>query len=226
MKIIRLQVPGIFLKFVGFAELFNDLEWVKILKAFQYDQNQFFSLQRIKFKPNAMEDLSKEIKAKFNPETIQILNIQGDEVLCIMYQSNKTGFFPVIQSGPWAFLFPIHASRDVCLVNIISLETYVPTLLQTLSKFTPDYELIAIQDINELDNINQILAQYSLPYPNFSKRQTEIASFAAKHGYFNNPKEISAQKIADKFKISISAVNKHLRRAENTAMKYFFGTFS
>jgi DNA-binding CsgD family transcriptional regulator len=226
MKIIRLQIPGEFLKYIGFAELFNELEWVKILKAFQYGQKQFFSLQHIKFKPQAMKNLSDEIKSKFNPEKIQILEVREDELFCIMYQSKSSGFFPVIESGPWAFLFPIHASREVCLVNIISLESYIPNLLKTLSRLTPSYELIGIMDINEIQSVNQILDQYSLPYPYFTKRQREIATYAAKKGFFNSPKKISAKEIAKKFDISVSAVNSHLRKAENTAMKFFFGKFS
>lgn len=225
MKIIRLQVPGTLLKYAGFAELFNELEWVKILKAFQYNQNQFFSLQQIKFKPESMKNLSNEITSKFNPETIQILEIKGDEIICIMYQSNPSGFFPIIESGPWAFLFPIHASREFILLNIISREDYIPNLYKTLKKFTESYEIIGIKDINELKSVNQILNQNYLPYPNFTKRQNEIASYAARNGYFKSPKEISAREIADNFNITISAVNNHLRNAENKAMEYFFGKY-
>ncbi|TFF85005.1 MAG: hypothetical protein EU551_04735 [Promethearchaeota archaeon] len=222
MKIIRLQIPGVLLKAAGFAELFNELKWVKILKAFRYEQNQFFSLQQIKFKPESMKNLSKEIKSKFNPETIEILDIKGDEITCIMFQHNPSGFFPIIDSpGPWAFLFPIHASRDFILLNIISREDYIPNLYETLSKYTDSYKIVAVRD---LKNINQILNQKYLPSPNFSKRQNEIASYAAKNGYFKSPKEISANKISKHFQISISAVNNHIRKAENKAMEYFFGT--
>jgi DNA-binding CsgD family transcriptional regulator len=223
MKIIRLQIPGTLLKYAGFAELFNELKWVKILKAFRYEQNQFFSLQQIKFKPESMMNLSNEIKSKFNPDTIQILEIKGDEIVCIMFQNNPAGFFPIIESpGPWAFLFPIHASREFILLNIISREDYIPNLFDTLSKYTESYELVAIED---LKGLNQISNQNYLPYPNFTKRQNEIASYAAKKGYFKSPKDITAQEIGDHFNISITAVNNHLRTAENKAMAYCFGRY-
>jgi len=223
MKIIRLQIPGTLLKYAGFAELFNELKWVKILKAFRYEQNQFFSLQQIKFKPESMTNLSNEIKFKFNPDTIQILEIKGDEIVCIMFQNNPAGFFPIIETpGPWAFLFPIHASREFILLNIISREDYIPNLFETLSKYTDSYELVAIEDLKRLD---QILNQNYLPFPDFTKRQNEVASYAAKHGYFNSPKEITAREIGEYFDISITAVNNHLRTAEQKAMKYFFGKY-
>ncbi len=68
MKIVRLQIPGNFLEYVGFSDLFQDLEFIEILNAFQYDQNHFFALQRIRFKPNIIKDLDKYIKNTFNPQ--------------------------------------------------------------------------------------------------------------------------------------------------------------
>ena len=69
MKIIRLQIPGNFLEYVGFAELFQELEFVDILNAFQYDQTHFFALQKIRFKADKMINLN-DFMASF----IQCLN--------------------------------------------------------------------------------------------------------------------------------------------------------
>jgi hypothetical protein len=66
MKIIRLQLPGSFLQHVGFVKLFNEVESIEILNAFQYEQQHFFSLQRIHFKPNKVEDVIKYIKKNSN----------------------------------------------------------------------------------------------------------------------------------------------------------------
>ena len=49
MKIVRLQIPGNFLEQIGFGSLFDELEFVEILNAFQYDQRHFFALQRIRY---------------------------------------------------------------------------------------------------------------------------------------------------------------------------------
>ena len=73
MKVVRLQIPGNFLKYVGFSQLFKELEFVEILNAFQYDQTHFFALQRIKFKENSIINLEKFIKTNFQPESFQLL---------------------------------------------------------------------------------------------------------------------------------------------------------
>ncbi|MFO7797646.1 MAG: helix-turn-helix domain-containing protein [Promethearchaeati archaeon] len=225
MKIIRLQIPGNILKFTEFAGLFEDIKSIEILKAFQYDQNQFFSLQKIKFKPNSIENLSKEIKNKFNPKNIQILDINKDEITCIMYQNEPSGFFPIIDSGPWAFLFPIYASRDLVLLNFITHEDYISNLFETLSKFTETYELLGIRDIKDIKKVEDIIGKYSVPFPEFTKRQREIAQYAAENGYFESPKKISAKEIGHHFNIKEPTVNKHLRNINKIVMEFFFGKY-
>ena len=225
MKIIRLQIPGNFLEHIGFADLFQHLEFIEILNAFQYDQNHFFALQRIKFKPNKIKDLDKYIKEKFNPQSFQLLNQTRNEIICIMNQNKTSGFFPIIDSGPWAFLFPIHVSQEVLLINIISQNEYVNKLFDVINSFTEKYKIIGMTDLDKIDEVDQTIWRSAIPFPKFTKRQQEVASFAAKKGFFKIPKKISAIQIAKHFEISESAVNRLVKSARNLAMEYFFGTF-
>ena len=227
MKVIRLQIPGNFLKHVGFAQLFKELEFVEILNAFQYDQRHFFALQRIKFKEKLTSNgLYKKIEDFFKPESFQLLDHRGDEVLCIIDQKRSAGFFPIVDSGPWAFLFPIHVSSEVVLINIISQTEYVNKLYEILSKLTQNkYKIIGMTDLNDIKNSDVGVWQSLIPFPSFTIKQQDIVKYAARNGYFNTPKKISAEKIAQKFNISESAVNKHLRNATNLAMDYFFGKY-
>jgi predicted DNA binding protein len=88
-----------------------------------------------------------------------------------------------------------------------------------------NYKIIGMTDINDIKNSEAEVWQSLIPFPNFTPKQEEIVKFAAKNGYFTTPKKISAKKIALKFEISESAVNKHLRNATNLAMDYFFGKY-
>ncbi|MEJ2293733.1 MAG: helix-turn-helix domain-containing protein [Candidatus Lokiarchaeota archaeon] len=225
MKIIRLQIPGNFLEHVGFAELFEELEFVEILNAFQYDQNHFFALQKIRFKPNNNLNLEDFIHQQFKPQSFQLLSKFKNEIICIMNQNKTSGFFPIVDSGPWAFLFPIHISHDVLLINIISQEEYLTQLYKILGSFTQNYKIISTVDLDKLDRYDENIWRSAIPYPKFTKKQTDIATYAARNGYFKSPKEISAKQIAEHFTISESAINRHLKSARNIAMEYFFGSF-
>ncbi|MFX0019904.1 MAG: helix-turn-helix domain-containing protein [Promethearchaeota archaeon] len=225
MKIVRLQIPGNSLKEVGFENLFDKIEFVEILNAFQYDQNHFFALQKIRFKQKTKIDIKKFIIESFKPESLQVLEQSGNEIICIMDQSRSAGFFPIVDLGPWAFLFPIHVSSEVVLITIISHEDYIENLFKKLSLFTKDFRIIGMTDLDKMDKFNESIWRSIIPLPKFTERQKEIASYAAKKGFFKSPKEITAEDIACYFGIKEATVNKHLKKARDLAMEYFFGKF-
>lgn len=225
MKIIRLQITGNFLEFIGFAELFQELEFVEILNAFQYDQTHFFALQKIRFKSNSIKAIDRIIKERFKPQLFKLLNQTGNEIVCIMRQNRSSGFFPIIDAGPWALLFPIHISQDLLLINLICQKEYIDKLFKGISSFTESYRILGMIDVDKLDKFDNTLWRSAIPFPEFTKRQKDIATYAAKHGYFCSPKKVAASKIADQFGISVSAVNKLLKKAENLAMEFFFGKY-
>jgi len=207
--------------------MLDDIERVEILQAYQYDQQNFFSLQRILFKPGAMVNLETIVKKKFGGYYFQILEtINENEIMCIMKQKRTQGFWPLLEAGPWAFIFPIYVDRDKILLSVIAEEEYATKLKAIISKFALDYKIIAQNKIDTMNKFEDVVSQLHKttgPYPNFTNRQREIANYAAKHGFFESPKKISAEELADYFKISVSAVNELLRKAENIAMTYFFG---
>ncbi|MFX0104751.1 MAG: helix-turn-helix domain-containing protein [Candidatus Hodarchaeota archaeon] len=225
MKIVRLQLPGNSLKKVGFENLFDKIDFVEILNAFQYDQNHFFALQKIKFKRKAEIDITKVITESFKPEILQILEQSGNEIICIMDQSRSSGFFPIVGSGPWAFLFPIHVSSEVILITIISHEDYIKNLFEILSSFTDDFRIIGLTDLDKISKFDETIWRSIIPLPKFTKRQKEISSYAAKNGFFKSPKEITAMEIASYFGLKEATVNKHLKKARDLAMEYFFGKY-
>ena len=228
MKVIRLQIPGNFLEYIdaSFTNLFQNLEFVEILNAFQYDQKNFFTLQKIRFKPDSFQDLNNFVRDQFKPQFFKLLYQSGNEIICIMRQSRSSGFFPIFDSAQgWALLFPIHISQEVLLINIISQTEDINKLFGIISSFTKNYKIIGMTDVDKLDKFDNTLWRSAIPFPEFTRRQKEIATFAAKNGYYNSPKKITATKLAEHFGISVSAVNKLLKKAENTAMQFFFGIF-
>ncbi len=223
MKALRLQLPGTLLKQVGFANILDIVESIEILQAFQYDQTHLFSIQRMRFKKKIDSNIEEFIEMNFKPEFFKVLNVMGKEVTCIMNQEQTSGFFPFIDSGPWALRFPIFVSEDKILLSLISQDEYLPKLHQILSSLTESYEIIASTDLEKMEDIREFFGKYFLPFPNFTSKQREIALYALKNGYFQSPRKIRTKTIAEKFNISVSAVNKHLNNLRNIAIEFFFG---
>ncbi len=226
MKLLRLQISGKLIEILGRQVIFDDLEWFEVLNAYQYDQQNFFSLQRYKFKPDspALENLEEFLTHAFNTKSYQVMEQSGREYICFVKQDLKNAFFRVVEPGPWAVTFPVYVDPERILINIIAMEKEIPNLLQKLSKFTDSYKIIALTTMKpELGALNMELEGNLQPTPTFTGRQQEIGKYAVEHGYYRAPRDISAQDLADRFGISESAVNSHLRKIEAIAVSYFFG---
>ncbi len=217
LKKLRLQIPRKLLEKIGLMDMLADLERVEVLNAYQYDQNNFFSLQNIRFKPGLKKFEKKILTEKLKAEYYQIFMEKDDEILCIMKQKRDTGFFPMFGQGPWAILFPITVSAKEIRLNLLAEEEYLGKLYESLQKFTSDYTVVGIKTVEDVKDLGD------LPSPVLTSKQRDIVEYAAEHGYFESPKKISADELAEHFGISASAVNMHLKNTENIVMKYFFG---
>lgn len=207
--------------------MFQDVIRLEIINAYQYDQQNFFSMQRIVFSNGYLTNLNPEktdemMRKKFNATFFDLMDRQNDTILCMMKQKREQGFWNYFEPGPWAFLFPINVDEESIILSVLIKEEYIENiknLMQLLTKRKDGYEVLAQSTTKALDN----LGMPSINFPNFSERQFEIATYAARHGYFESPKKINADAIAEHFGITVSAVNENLRKAEHLAMRYFFG---
>ncbi|OLS12624.1 MAG: hypothetical protein RBG13Loki_3769 [Promethearchaeota archaeon CR_4] len=205
----------------GFMDLLVDFDQLEVLNVYQYDGHSLFSLQRLKFKPNRIGDLDKILREKYNVEYYEVLHQQNDEVLCILKQKRDTGFFLVLGQGPAALLCPITIREDVVQLQILAEEEYLVSIFETLSKFSDSWKVTHIRNIERMKDLDHF-GQFKTPTPRFTAKQRDIATYAAQHGYFKSPKRISGKTIAKHFGITESAVNLHLKNAENLAMTFFF----
>ncbi|MCK5346450.1 MAG: helix-turn-helix domain-containing protein [Candidatus Heimdallarchaeota archaeon] len=226
MKIIKFQIPRAFLLEMGHQELFEHVEFLEIIKAYQYDAQNFFSMQRIVFRSGVIEkftrpELEQYIKKKFFAHHLEINELSGRSMLVIMKQKLKTGWIP-FENGPWAFLFPILVSPTDVFITYIIQDEFVDEVKTQLEKFTHGiggYHVLAQTSVNPKTQTGL----NSMPVPNITDRQREIGTYATRHGFFHSPKRITAKEIGNHFQISESAVNHNLRRIQHSLMQYFFG---
>jgi predicted DNA binding protein len=222
LKIIRFSQPRKAVEKFGYMDFIADFDSLEVLNAYQYDTNSLFSLQRLKFKPDRIADLDKIFREKLNAEYYEVLSQQNDEILCILKQKRDNGLFSMLGQGPAALLCPIIVRGDEVQYQILAEEQYLASIFETLSKFTDSWKVTHMSNVEGMKDLDQF-GQFHMNTPSFTAKQREIATYAAQHGYFKSPKQISGQTIAEHFEITESAVNWHLKNAENLAMSFFFG---
>jgi hypothetical protein len=219
MRIERLRIKGNFVERLGFPAFFDRVSFMEIVNAFQYDQNNFLSLARIKFKPGFRDAWHSVLEQDLRVGFVQELSSKEESIECIIQSTSATGFFPlpVSQQGSWAILPPIAMDPGSITLTLIAEESTLPGIHAAIEGLGSGITVLALNDLAKSAQRNRALA------PPFTDKQREVATYAVRHGFFKNPKQISAEDVAGHFGISASAVNEHLRKARQTAMAFFFG---
>jgi predicted DNA binding protein len=215
MKIERIQISSDFLENMGFHNFFDGILHLEMLNNFHYDQNHFFSLERILFKPE-VKDWETVLRKSHPIESVELLKKTGNSILCIAKSKSENGFWPTLEQGPWAIIPPISIDPESITLTLIADEKFLPKIYKLMSKISKKMKILAISNIDSTDPIDQ------KELPRFTSRQREIAKFAVRKGYLESPKKIQASEIAAHFGISVSAINEHVRKVERIALEYFF----
>ncbi|MHA1792838.1 MAG: helix-turn-helix domain-containing protein [Promethearchaeota archaeon] len=219
MKLERIALSTRMIEKLGFKRFFNHVCLIEILDNFQYSKNYFLSLERITFKPDQIENWKDIMKEEFPVKLISLISRDGDSVTCIVESISEMGFFPpeIAKIGSWAIIPPIIIDEKLVKFTLLSDDARISEIHDLLSTFDPDFQVLASRFLRNS------LSQIGLPFPDFTQRQKEIATYAVRKGFYESPKRISALEISRHFNISESAVNEHLRKARKLAMEYFFG---
>nr|MDO8113757.1 helix-turn-helix domain-containing protein [Candidatus Sigynarchaeota archaeon] len=217
MRVLKIKIPSRTLLDLGLPNYFNVVDSIEVLQIYQYDRNNFFSLHKILFKPGTIEALDRHLRVLFHAQSFQVLETKGNEVLCIMKQRKTTGFWPALLSGSWALIAPINIDHDAVVFSVIAKEDAQLNAILNQLKMFKSIKLLAISKPDDMAG-NAVNAM-----PRLTNRQREIMTFAARHGYFEVPKQVSTQQIAEHFQISPSAVINHVQKAEKAIMKTLFG---
>jgi DNA-binding CsgD family transcriptional regulator len=217
MKIERIQISTRIMDMLGFGNFFQYAQSLELMNTFQYDKNNFLSLNRIVFKPEYIDTWEDVLNKQFHMDFVQPLSVIDTTVICIAKSTSASGFLPNLDNpGFWAIVPPIMMDGKTVTTTIICEDAYLSELHEAVEKFDSDFRILAISDFSKTQALEKVLL------PQFTDRQREIALVAVKSGYYEIPKKISAEEIAKKLSISVSGFNAHLRKIEARLMEFFF----
>ncbi len=216
MRILKIKIPTKTLLELGLPNLFEVVDRIEVLQFYRYDRNNFFAMYQIMFKKEKMGELEKHLRELFYAQSFQILEKKSNEILCIMKQRNTSGFWPALLSDSWALIPPLILDSDAIVFSVLAKEDeQLNTILNQLKMFK-SMQLLSVA------NVDEKTASSMNTMPRLTSRQKEILTFATRRGYFEIPKQISTQQVAEHFQVSSSAIINHLQKAEKSIMEYFF----
>lgn len=197
-------------------DLIEKMECFRILR---FGEKKATGFVRVEMKPGRHpSEISKnEAFLKF-----EVLNKKENEYLCIV-RKNFSKIFKEWIGTPNIFseqvddnLFfdpPIIFDSEKSQFSVVGTQESIDGYLNILEKFDIQYNLKSIKDHEEFEKTKNT---------NLTDRQEEIISTAYDLGYYDTPKKISSEKLADIFEISQPTLLEHLRKSEKKIMKHTF----
>ena len=216
MRILKIKIPSKTILDFGLPNYFDVVEYIEVLQIYEYDSNNFFAMNKIIFKEGKIDELDKFLGELFFAQSYKILEKKSNEILVIMKQRNNSGFWPAFLSKSFALIPPIVFDPDAVIFGVIAKE-------EELNSVLTQHELFKSMQLLSVSNIDETIANSMNIMPKLTNKQKKIMIFATRNGYFQIPKQISTDKIADHFQVTNSAILNHIQKAERSIMEFFFG---
>jgi predicted DNA binding protein len=196
-----------------FTEL-NRLETIKKIKSFEvlhilrFDSSETAAIFRLERRDNSLEveELLKSLLQNLNVE-YQLL--EQDRGACIYFIKGKT-VQPNSESPNRRGMYPMlpFAVRDGKVrVTLVGDNEQVKEFLEDRRV---NYKVLSLTDAKFSPNS---------PFSCLTEKQQEAVSLAFKLGYFDTPRKISVDKLAEKLGLASSTLAVHLRRAERRLLE-------
>jgi predicted DNA binding protein len=189
--------------------LLDRLETLKKIKSFEvlhilrFDSSETAAIFRLEPKDNSLEveELLKSLLQNLNVEYqlleqdrgVCICFIKGKTVQSSSGSPNRSGMYPML---------PFAVRDGKVRVTLVGDDKQVKEFLENRRD---NYKVVSLTD-----------AKFSLnsPISRLTEKQQEAISLAFRLGYFDTPRKISVDGLAEKLDLSSSTLAVHLRRAE------------
>ncbi|WP_266078649.1 helix-turn-helix domain-containing protein [Haladaptatus caseinilyticus] len=166
-----------------------------------------------------IETLVEAIDAHRVVESTAILKDGGSRARIVVTYQRASSIVPEIVNSEFMPIEPVHITGGyehwTVLVRSDRLEA-------VFARMEGEYDITleAIQEVNPRDNVEFADTSDQI-YDSLSTRQTECLFEAHDAGYYNWPREISANDIAENFGISGPTFLEHLRKGEQKVLDAF-----
>ena len=191
-------------RFSPSAELLEKIESLEIIYHLKFDKDGFAGICRIKVKDLTL-DLRK-LAGVGGLARLELLSNEKDDHIVYMETRTRTMAWFRGPNPPEVFLCPPIEFKDRKLkLTFLGELREVKKLLATAEKVGQKFKLLSLTEASfSPDSILQTLTE----------KQRKMLSAAYAAGYYEVPRKIDVEELAQKLKIAKSTLGEHLRKAE------------
>ena len=195
----------------GLQDVLSKIEWLEGTNLFNIDLEQTSEILMTVKKAGVFKVKLKEgfeISDLIDPKmgTIEPLEEENGVITCFIkaqIDDLPTGLIKSINFDNMLISLPLYLSPEKFIVSFLGTSDSIKAYLNLLKSFEISYKA-AIQTPDQFQGDLSCL----------TNRQKEVMLAARKFGYYDYPRRISSQELAERLGISKSTMLEHLRKAE------------
>jgi len=197
-----------------YQDFFDMLIKYELLQIHRLDENFIYATQMLRFRNQNFNP--KDLKGKLGIEFIEILveDKPTNEIICFIKHRWNEEMHSFFTNSEIMIEPPIIMEGSSLIMTFISHGINVDTILDSMKQnYGNTFEILSINSVHPNNNNLKLL---------LTERQKEIIYYSVENGYYDIPRKIISNSIADHFGISKSAFCEHLRKIEKSIFLSIF----
>ena len=210
-----LELDPALLKMMGYQELISKIEYIEGMDTFKIETHSASEsgICKVKLKQGInFTDLEPVTTAL--GLTIEPLG-DKDGILIAFFKAKLEGrAAELLQSinADLVYSLPFYLSEEKVILSFFGDSENIKSFLDTLKNFGISFKVVSLQKPSQENILSASLTE----------RQREILTTAKNKGYYDTPRKISSQELANQFGISTATLLEHLRKAEKKLIDSIF----
>ena len=203
-------------------EFLDNLEYIegKALLRLDFEKGVKIAIIDVKMKEGKT---IKDLKIPDELAVVDVLREKDDIYTCLLRARYKKSLLNLAELQPLKvfmseniiFDFPFIFSKEKIVITVITDNKYLKKVLQVLKPLgfvkNISFQKVTFSEYNILSCLTE--------------RQKEIIIAAQKNGYYEVPREITAEELSKKLGISKATTVEHLRKAENRIISHIIAGY-
>jgi hypothetical protein len=186
---------------------FRKIKSMELLHLLRYDKNEFTGIFRI-----MLNDPKLNVERLFdddkNPTELKLLELKDGAFIVFLKRRPRPGYLfgtDITRAGRGYIISPFEISNGKIKFAFIGNQKQVREIIAGVEKRGLDYKVISLTDADFPTNS---------PLNRLTQKQRDILVSAFNLGYYDVPRKINSDKLADHFGLKSATVVEHLRKAE------------
>lgn len=173
--------------------------------------------------PREMDELLEAVEAHENVFRLTVLKNAGDRARVLVKYNKEYSVLPTITRSDLMAIEPFHIANGYKYWTVVVRSGELPKQITILKdeyelKIRSTKDFSDAKDVEYGDIVDQI-------YSSLSERQREVMLRAAKDGYYQWPRNVSAESIAESMGVSGPTFLEHLRKGEQKIINEILDRF-